>query len=175
MSRALHLIHLASRPWKEPLWQASIPGIYRIPIHIAFVTTHSPTLPSLYLRHSSLSKPSVALPTSQFILQPFFRFSYATSSSLNSPGEPPMRSIPTKKAIGNGNATVTVLSLSEQMGLNVFVQTKETKRKRQRNRQTTKNLQLLQSRHAVNQLPVSVFSTCFSIPPNPILQELDKK
>ena len=33
---------------------------------------------------------SVALPTSQFILQPFFRFSYVTSSSLNSPGEPPM-------------------------------------------------------------------------------------
>ena len=26
----------------------------------------------------------------QFILQPFFRFSYITSSSLNSPGEPPM-------------------------------------------------------------------------------------
>ena len=31
-SQALHLIHLASRPWKEPLWRASIPGIYRIPI-----------------------------------------------------------------------------------------------------------------------------------------------
>ena len=30
-SHALHLIHLASRPWKEPLWRASIPGIYRIP------------------------------------------------------------------------------------------------------------------------------------------------
>ena len=30
-SQALHLIHLASRPWKEPLWRASIPGIYRIP------------------------------------------------------------------------------------------------------------------------------------------------
>ena len=44
----------------------------------------------LYLRHSSLSNPSVASPTSRFILQPFFRFSYVTSSSLNSPGEPPM-------------------------------------------------------------------------------------
>ena len=54
------------------------------------VTTHSPTLPSLYLRHSSLSNPSVTSPTSQFILQPFFRFSYVTTSSLNSPGEPPM-------------------------------------------------------------------------------------
>ena len=58
--------------------------------HFAYVRTHSPTIPSLYLRHSSFSNPSVASPTSQFILQPFFRFSYFTSSSLNSPGEPPM-------------------------------------------------------------------------------------
>ena len=54
---------------------------------------HSPTLPSLYLHHSSFSSSSVALPTSQFILQPFFRFSYVTSSSLDSPGEPHMRLI----------------------------------------------------------------------------------
>ena len=58
--------------------------------HFTYVTTHSPTIPSLYLRHNSFSNPSVALPTSQFILQPFFRFSYVTNSSLNSPGEPPM-------------------------------------------------------------------------------------
>ena len=50
--------------------------------------THSPTfpslhLPSLYLHHSSFSDPSVASSTSQFILQPFFRFSYVASSSLN--------------------------------------------------------------------------------------------
>ena len=51
------------------------------------------TLPSLYLRHSSLSNPSVASSTSQFILQPFFRFSYVTSSSLNSPGEPSMKKL----------------------------------------------------------------------------------
>ena len=56
--------------------------------HFTYVTTHSPTLPSLYLRHSSFYNPSVASPTSQLILQPFFRFSYVTSSSLNSPGEP---------------------------------------------------------------------------------------
>ena len=55
-----------------------------------YVTAHSPTIPSLYLRHSSFSNHSVASPTSQFILQPFYRFSYVTSSSLNSPGEPPM-------------------------------------------------------------------------------------
>ena len=53
-----------------------------------YVTAHSPTLPSLHLRqahspilpllhlrHSSLSNPSVASPTSQLILQSFFRFS----------------------------------------------------------------------------------------------------
>ena len=54
------------------------------------VTTHSPTLLLLYLRHSSFSNPSVASPTSHLILQPFFRFSYVTGSSLTSPGEPPM-------------------------------------------------------------------------------------
>ena len=49
--------------------------------HFIYVTTHSPTLPSLYLRHSSFSNHSVASPTSQFILQPFFHFSYLTSSA----------------------------------------------------------------------------------------------
>ena len=58
--------------------------------HFTYVTTHSTTLPSLYLHHSSFSNPSVASPTSQFILQPFFPFSYVTSSPLNSPGELPM-------------------------------------------------------------------------------------
>ena len=55
--------------------------------HFTYITNHSPTLPSLYLRHSTFSDPSAASPTSQFILQPFFGFSYVTSSSLNSPGE----------------------------------------------------------------------------------------
>ena len=58
--------------------------------HFTYVTTHSQTLPSLYLRHSSFSNPSVDSPTSQFFLQPYFRFFYVTSYSLNSPGEPPM-------------------------------------------------------------------------------------
>ena len=53
-------------------------------------SAHSPIFPSLYLRHSSFSNPSAALPTSKLILQPFFRFSYVTGSSLTSPGEPPM-------------------------------------------------------------------------------------
>ena len=43
-------------------------------------SAHSPTFPSLHLRHNSFSNPSVALPTSQFILQLFFRFSYVKSS-----------------------------------------------------------------------------------------------
>ena len=51
---------------------------------------HSPTFPSLHLCHNSISNPSIALSTSQLILQPFFHFSYIGSSSLNSPGEPPM-------------------------------------------------------------------------------------
>ena len=45
---------------------------------------------SLYLCHNSFSNPTVASPMSQFILQPFFCFSYITSSSLNSPWELPM-------------------------------------------------------------------------------------
>ena len=49
--------------------------------HFTYVTAHSLTLTSLYLRHSSFSNPSVASPTSQLILQPFFRFSYVTGSA----------------------------------------------------------------------------------------------
>ena len=56
--------------------------------HFTYITTDSPTLLSLYLRHSSFSNPSIASPMSQFTLQHFFCFSYITSSSL--PGEPPM-------------------------------------------------------------------------------------
>ena len=55
-----------------------------------YVTVHSPTLPSLYLCHSSFSNPTVASPTSQPILQSYFCFSYITGFSLTSPGEPPM-------------------------------------------------------------------------------------
>ena len=49
----------------------------------SYVTSsdHSPTFPSLHLRHSSFSNPSVALPTSQLILQPFRCFIYVTTHS----------------------------------------------------------------------------------------------
>ena len=46
-----------------------------------YVTAHSPTLPSLYLRHSSFSNPSVASATSRLILQPFRCFTYVTVHS----------------------------------------------------------------------------------------------
>ena len=39
--------------------------------HFTYITVYSPTLPSLYLRHSSFPNPSVASPTSQLIFQPF--------------------------------------------------------------------------------------------------------
>ena len=55
-----------------------------------YVTALSPTLPSLYVCNSSFFNPSVASPTSQLILQPFFRFFYVKGFSLTSPGEPPM-------------------------------------------------------------------------------------
>ena len=42
---------------------------------------HSPTFPSLHLRHNSFSNPSIALPTSQLILQPFRCFTYVTVHS----------------------------------------------------------------------------------------------
>ena len=59
--------------------------------HFTYVTSHPPTLPSFYLCHNSFSNHSVASPTSQLILQSFFRFFYVSGSSLTSLGEPPMQ------------------------------------------------------------------------------------
>ena len=53
--------------------------------HFIYVTTHSSTIPPLFLRHSSFSIPSVALPTSQLILQPFHHFIYVTAHSPSLP------------------------------------------------------------------------------------------
>ena len=55
----------------------SRPVIIRRPHHRA----HSPNFPSLHLLDSSFSNPSVALPTSQLILQPFRCFAYVTADS----------------------------------------------------------------------------------------------
>ena len=43
--------------------------------HFTYVTAHSLTLPSRYLRHSLFSNPSAVSPTSQLILQSFVHFS----------------------------------------------------------------------------------------------------
>ena len=53
--------------------------------HFPYVTAHSPTLPSLYLRHSSFSNSSVASPMSHLILQPFRHFTYVTAHSPTLP------------------------------------------------------------------------------------------
>ena len=42
---------------------------------------HSPTFPSLHLRHNSFYNPSLALPTSQLILEHFRCFTYITAHS----------------------------------------------------------------------------------------------
>ena len=44
-------------------------------------SAHSPNFSSLYFRHSSFCNPSVALPTSKLILQPFRCFTYVTVHS----------------------------------------------------------------------------------------------
>ena len=46
---------------------------------------HSPTFPSLHLRHSSFSNLSITSPTSLLILQPFRRFTYVTAHSPTLP------------------------------------------------------------------------------------------
>ena len=50
-----------------------------------YVTAHSPTIPSLHLRHSSFSSLPFASPTTQLILQTFRRFTYATANSSTLP------------------------------------------------------------------------------------------
>ena len=79
---SLHLRHSSSNPSVVLPTSDLILQPFRC---FTYFTVHSPTLPSLYLRHSSFSNPSVASPTTQFC------FSYVTSSSLTSLGEPPMQ------------------------------------------------------------------------------------
>ena len=51
------------------------------PTLLSLLSAHSPTFPSLHLRHYSFSNTSVALPTSQLILQRFRCFTYVTVHS----------------------------------------------------------------------------------------------
>ena len=75
--------------WKIGEWALFILQSFS---HFTYVTAHSdsPIFLSLHVRHNSVSNPSVASPTSQLILQPFFCLSYITGFSLTLPGEPPM-------------------------------------------------------------------------------------
>ena len=50
-------------------------------LHFTYITAHSPTLLSLYLRHSSFSNPSVGSPMPQLILNP--SFASPTSQALH--------------------------------------------------------------------------------------------
>ena len=76
-SQALHLRHVASRPWYSALFRHE---------HMKCqMSAHFPRFLSLHLRHSSFSNPSVSLPTSQLILQPFRRFTYVTAHSPTLP------------------------------------------------------------------------------------------
>ena len=92
--------------------------------HFTYVTAHSPILPSLYLRHNSFSNPSVASPTSQHNLQPFFRLSYVTGFSLTSPDEPPMgrpsvseENVEAISALLDTDRRLTVRELALEIGL----------------------------------------------------------
>ena len=76
------LLTVASLQWfkMEALFPASVHCEERSVIKF-LSRAHSPTFLSLHLRHNSFSNPSVALPTSQFILQPFRCFTYVTAHS----------------------------------------------------------------------------------------------
>ena len=54
-------------------------------LHLHHSSAHSPTFLALHVRHSSFSNPSVALPTSQLILQSFRRFTYVTAHAPTLP------------------------------------------------------------------------------------------
>ena len=84
-SLALHLRHLVSCPCFKPSFCCFLLLILQLFRHFTYVTAHSPTLPSLYLRHSSFCNSSAASPTSQIILQHFRRFSYVTALSATLP------------------------------------------------------------------------------------------
>ena len=96
----------------------------------------SPTFPSLYLRHSSFSNPSVALPSSQLILrhssffnpsvasttsqlflQPFFRISYVTGSSLCHLARRPWLKVPNPRFANSDNSTQEYLVLNVESSL----------------------------------------------------------
>ena len=75
---ALLILHLS---FTSPTSQLILQLFHRF----TYVIAHSPTVPSLHLRRSSFSNPSVASHTSKLILQPFCRFTYVAAHSPNLP------------------------------------------------------------------------------------------
>ena len=71
-SPTLLLLLLRHRIFTYVVWRAA---------HACERQAHSPSFPSLHLRHSSFTKISVSSPTSQLNLQPFPRFTYVTAHS----------------------------------------------------------------------------------------------
>ena len=67
------------------IWSKSLTKLIFNPCGDFRSRAHSPTFPSLHLRHSSFSNTSVALPTSQLILQPFRCFTSFSNLSVASP------------------------------------------------------------------------------------------
>ena len=100
-------LHLRHNSFSNPSVASTTQFIFQPFFRFSYVTkmssSHSPTFLSFHLRHNSFSNPSFTLPMPQLILQLFCHFTYVTvhsptllsllrhtSSSLNSPGEPPM-------------------------------------------------------------------------------------
>ena len=83
-----------------------------------YVTAHSPALPSLYLRHSSFSNPSVASPTSQLILQPFFRFSFSKLSIASPTSQLILQPFPRFTYVTGHSSTLSLLHLHHSSSSN---------------------------------------------------------
>ena len=73
-----------------------------------------------HLCHSSFSNPSVTSPTSQFILQPFFRLCYVTGSSLTSPGRAHSPTLPSLYLCHSSFSNPSVASPTSQFILQPF-------------------------------------------------------
>ena len=117
-SSTLLSLLLRHRLFTYVTWRAVHPLCF---VSIDMSRAHSPTFPSLHLRHNSFFNPSVASPTSQLILQPYFRFSYVTGSSLTSPDEPSMHYLfSVKKHEQRSYSNFSVTSPTSQLILQPF-------------------------------------------------------
>ena len=78
---SLHLRHSSfSKPFRRFTYVTDHSPTILL-LHLRHHSAHSPNFPSLHLRHSSFFNPSVALSTSQIILQPFRCLTYVTTHS----------------------------------------------------------------------------------------------